>query len=256
MDSPSEGVFPDLPQVPALPNLRRQNSTPAQIISQMESVLRSARDAVHQVECCAKRGQQLAQIRAAVVDLRRVTFVLQTLRGRVDGFDDWYGEVQESLRSDPLMRYFVELRNEIEKRGLPGVVAELYSLETGEPVADVACYEDEHGLAADQPARCPFRGGPRREHDRRQAHSPGLGPCSWAERSSRPACRPPTRPLRPTRAPNGSTGRVASATSAARPGSRSSTAGCAARRRPHGSGGLRGAHRRGTSGLKPRGRRG
>ena len=153
MDSPSEGVFPDLPQVPALPNLRPQNSTPAQIISQMESVLRSARDAVHQVECCAKPGQQPAQIRAAVVDLRRVTFVLQTLRGRVDGFDDWYGEVQESLRSDPLMRYFVELRNEIEKRGLPGVVAELYSLETGEPVADVACYEDEHWLAVSGAAR-------------------------------------------------------------------------------------------------------
>jgi hypothetical protein len=153
MDSPSEGVFPDMPQVPALPNLRPQNSTPAQIISQMEPVLRSARDAVHPVECCAKPGQQLAQIRAAVVDLRRVTFVLQTLRGRVDGFDDWYGEVQEALRSDPLMRYFVELRNEIEKRGLPGMVAELYSLENGEPVADVACYEDEHGLAVSGAAR-------------------------------------------------------------------------------------------------------
>lgn len=88
-----------------------------------------------------------------VVDLRRVTFVLQTLRGRVDGFDDWNREVQEALRSDPLMRYFVELRNEIEKRGLPGVVAELYSLETGEPVADVACYEDEHGLAVSGAAR-------------------------------------------------------------------------------------------------------
>lgn len=45
------------------------------------------------------------------------------------------------------MRYFVELRNEIEKRGLPGVVAELYSLATGLPIADVACYEEQHGLA-------------------------------------------------------------------------------------------------------------
>jgi hypothetical protein len=153
MDSPSDGDFPDLPQVPALPNLRPQNSTPGQIISQAESIMRSVRDSVHEVESCSRPGQQLAHIRAAVGDIRRVTFVLQTLRGRVEGFDDWYGGVQEGLRSDPLMRYFVELRNEIEKRGLPGAVAELYRLDTGEPIADVACYEDQHGLAVSGAAR-------------------------------------------------------------------------------------------------------
>lgn len=51
------------------------------------------------------------------------------------------------MRPDPLMRYFLELRNEVEKRGLPGAVAELYSLDTDEAVADVACFEDQQGLA-------------------------------------------------------------------------------------------------------------
>lgn len=73
--------------------------------------------------------------------------MLQTLGSRVEGFDDWYAPIQDSLRADPLMRYFVELRNETEKRGLPGAIAELYDLESGAAIADVACFEDQHGLA-------------------------------------------------------------------------------------------------------------
>ncbi len=51
---------------------------------------------------------------------RSVTFVLQNLRSVVDGefdFDAWYEPHQQSLRNDPLMRYFVEARNELEKQG-------------------------------------------------------------------------------------------------------------------------------------------
>lgn len=141
------GAFPDLPQIPSLPHLRPEHATTEQVLAECRSVLRSARDAVDQVEHCSRPGYQLNYIRTAVVDLRRVTFVLQTLRSRVDGFDDWYSPLQEALRADPLMRYFVELRNEIEKRGLPGAVAELYNLQSGAAVADVACFEDQHGLA-------------------------------------------------------------------------------------------------------------
>ena len=50
--------------------------------------------------------------------------MLQTLSSRVDGFDDWYRGVQDQMRRDPLMRYFLELRNAIEKRRLSGTVAE------------------------------------------------------------------------------------------------------------------------------------
>lgn len=142
----SDGAFPDLPQMPPLPHLRRLASAEA-VVAQAESIVRAARDAVHQVEHCSRPGQQLAQIRAAVIDIRRVTFVLQTLRSHTADFDAWYVDVQDTLRADPLMRYFVELRNEIEKRGLPGAVGELYDLNTGEAVADVACFEDQYGLA-------------------------------------------------------------------------------------------------------------
>jgi hypothetical protein len=52
----------------------------------------------------------------AVVFGRMVTFALQNLRGVVSNFDDWYGPKQQELRSDPLMRYFHDLRTEIEKK--------------------------------------------------------------------------------------------------------------------------------------------
>jgi hypothetical protein len=140
------GAFPDLPQMPQLPHLRRHASAKA-VVAEAELVVRAARDAVHQVEHCSRPGQQLAHIRSAVIDIRRVTFVLQTLRSRVDDFDSWYVDVQGRLRADPLMRYFVELRNEIEKCGLPGAVAELYDSTTGAAIADVACFADQYGLA-------------------------------------------------------------------------------------------------------------
>lgn len=142
----TDGVFPDLPRMPSLPNLRRHTS-PAAIVAEAGLVVRAARDAVHQVEHCFRPGQQLAHMRSAVIDIRRVTFVLQTLRSRVDDFDHWYAEVQGTLRADPLMRYFVELRNEVDKQGLPGAVAEMYDSNTGTSIADVACFEDQYGLA-------------------------------------------------------------------------------------------------------------
>jgi hypothetical protein len=50
---------------------------------------------------------------------RSVTFVLQNLRSVVEPgrFDAWYEPHQQSLKDDPLMRYFVEARNELEKQG-------------------------------------------------------------------------------------------------------------------------------------------
>lgn len=141
------GAFPDVPRVPSLPHLRPQHSSPQQILAECSSVLRAARDSVSQVEHCSRPGHQLGYIRVAVVDIRRVTFVLQTLSSRTAGFDEWYAPIQDRLRADPLMRYFVELRNEIEKRGLPGALAELFDVDSGVSFADVACFEDEHGLA-------------------------------------------------------------------------------------------------------------
>lgn len=148
-----DGSFPDLPGIPSLPHLRPQNSTADQVLREARSILRSASDATHRIECCAPPGDHLRLIRGVIVDMRRSTFVLQKLRSRVDGFDAWYEGVQAVLREDALMRYFGHLRNEVEKEGFPGVIAELYFVDTGEALADVACFEDEHGLAVSGAAR-------------------------------------------------------------------------------------------------------
>jgi hypothetical protein len=50
----------------------------------------------------------------AVVFGRMVTFALQNLRSVVPEFDGWYQAKQEEMKSDPLMRYFYQLRTKIE----------------------------------------------------------------------------------------------------------------------------------------------
>lgn len=43
-----------------------------------------------------------------------------------DEFDIWYESHQQSLRDDPLMRYFVTARNELEKQGKLSVSTSAY----------------------------------------------------------------------------------------------------------------------------------
>jgi hypothetical protein len=56
-------------------------------------------------------------IQAAIQTLRTVTFILQNRKENIPDFDVWYGGWQERLRGDPLMRWMVDARNKIEKRG-------------------------------------------------------------------------------------------------------------------------------------------
>ncbi len=50
---------------------------------------------------------------------RSVTFTLQNLRGPIgaDVFDKWYDPQKEAMIADPVMRHFVEVRNEVLKEG-------------------------------------------------------------------------------------------------------------------------------------------
>ena len=59
-------------------------------------------------------------LHVAVTCGRSVTFVLQTLTRHAEGFDDWYQGVQDRLKADPVARWFVELRNRMEKEGTTG----------------------------------------------------------------------------------------------------------------------------------------
>jgi hypothetical protein len=47
---------------------------------------------------------------------RMVTSALQRLRSRVDGFDDWYGPIQQEMSNDALLKYFYMLRTLILKK--------------------------------------------------------------------------------------------------------------------------------------------
>jgi hypothetical protein len=56
-------------------------------------------------------------IQAAIGTLRSVTFVLQYNKRLIPNFDEWYEGWRQKLADDPLMRWLVDARNKIEKRG-------------------------------------------------------------------------------------------------------------------------------------------
>jgi hypothetical protein len=63
------------------------------------------------------RARRMSGLRNLIAFGRSVTFVLQNLRSVAPDFDEWYGPHQDALKADPLMRYFVDARNELEKQG-------------------------------------------------------------------------------------------------------------------------------------------
>ena len=60
---------------------------------------------------------KLCGLRNLVIFGRVVTFVLQNLRSTERKFDEWYINFQEEMKSDPLLLFFKELRNTLEKEG-------------------------------------------------------------------------------------------------------------------------------------------
>lgn len=64
-------------------------------------------------------SERSAGLRNVLVFGRSVTFVIQNLRSIVgeSRFNSWYAPFQDEMRADPLMRYFVDARNNLEKQG-------------------------------------------------------------------------------------------------------------------------------------------
>jgi hypothetical protein len=119
----------------------------AQVLDQGRAALLGALAAIDELEAGGTTVLQLALVRMVVTEIRRSTLVLQKLSSRVDGFDEWYAPRRTALAADPLMGYFRDLRNEIQKEGLPGAMAEIVERTTGTTIGDVAVYEDRHGIA-------------------------------------------------------------------------------------------------------------
>lgn len=85
-----------------------------QIIAETESLLETARFGLRDMQTTAERRS--AGFRNAVVFGRTVTLALQNLRSVRPDFDDWYKSEAQALAADPLMRFFVSVRNMIEKQ--------------------------------------------------------------------------------------------------------------------------------------------
>lgn len=65
-------------------------------------------------------GRRVAGLFNFATSSRTVTFVLQNMRGHVDGFEEWYAAVEAQLRSSPVAQWAKNLRNRVEKQGDPG----------------------------------------------------------------------------------------------------------------------------------------
>ena len=134
-----------MPRIPDVPAHRTAALTVRKVLDQGRAALHAAHDALHELDDAPTR-RQLALIRQVIHECRRSTFVLQKLSSRAMAFDAWYAPRRKAMVDDPLMRYFHNMRTVIEKEGMPGVLAELVDRQSGAVLADVACFEDRHGV--------------------------------------------------------------------------------------------------------------
>lgn len=65
--------------------------------------------------------RRMSALRNLVVFGRAVTNVLQNLRSTETKFDEWYSVIRAEMESDPMMKFFYNLRSRIIKQGETGV---------------------------------------------------------------------------------------------------------------------------------------
>jgi len=94
------------------------NSSVMDILKKAEEILETAKFG-HQDLKSKDRSRRYSGIRNLVVFGRSVTFVIQNLKTPVgqEKFNKWYQPMQEKMKDDIVMKYFVTLRNEILKQG-------------------------------------------------------------------------------------------------------------------------------------------
>jgi hypothetical protein len=90
--------------------------TTRQVLYDVRQQLRTAQIGLEMLDHL-DRSRALAGLRNVAVFGRAVTFVLQNLRDTEPAFDEWYAPHVAAMRGDELCRFFVELRNTIEKVG-------------------------------------------------------------------------------------------------------------------------------------------
>jgi hypothetical protein len=94
----------------------------AHVLQRTRATLRRVELALDSFPKTPDRERQVAAMHNVVMTGRAVTFVLQNMQHVAPNFHSWYKPWQDEMRKDPLLWYFKDLRNEIEKQGREGVV--------------------------------------------------------------------------------------------------------------------------------------
>ncbi|WP_454776421.1 hypothetical protein [Janthinobacterium tructae] len=96
-----------------------------EILSRTDDILATARLGLDDM-LSTDYTRRMSGLRNLIVFGRSVTFTLQNLSSKADGFDEWYLAEQEVMKADSLMKYFLNLRNEILKQGKLNVSTSAY----------------------------------------------------------------------------------------------------------------------------------
>ncbi|MBU2865739.1 hypothetical protein [Pacificibacter marinus] len=86
------------------------------ILKRAEEVLMTAELGLTDLNAKDKQRRNVG-LRNIIVFGRSVTFVLQNLRNKEPDFDNWYYEIQAGMKNDPVFKYFLQARNNLEKQG-------------------------------------------------------------------------------------------------------------------------------------------
>jgi len=97
-----------------MPKHRR---TTIHIVKDVQETLKTAENGLEDL-VNGPRNRKLSGLRNLVVFGRAVTNVLQGLRSTEPEFDTWYEKYVKEMDSDPLLKYFYDLRSLILKKGI------------------------------------------------------------------------------------------------------------------------------------------
>ncbi|MGS0825627.1 hypothetical protein ACVBIO_07445 [Shewanella sp. 0m-8] len=93
-----------------------ENKKTEDIIRRAEEILATAKLG-YEDWSSTNKTRKFSGLRNLIVFGRSVTFVIQNLKSSENNFEEWYLEIQNELKQDPLMKYFVDVRNNILKQG-------------------------------------------------------------------------------------------------------------------------------------------
>jgi hypothetical protein len=102
------------------------NTEAAEALGRARATLRQAELALAELSS-PDLERRLAGLRNVIVWTRAVTPIVQQLRSRVDGFEEWYGPWRSEMEDDPMLKYLYDLRNVVLKEGgLPPISSALH----------------------------------------------------------------------------------------------------------------------------------